>query len=91
MYSDCKVPINLGSTEMVSMVELANIAMSFKEKNLPVKHIEGPTGVRGRNLNNVLIKKELGWEPNTKLKDGLKKTYFWINSQVEEGKKSGKD
>merc|ERR1712238_185855 len=52
MYSDCKVPVNLGTTEMVDMIEFANIAMSFEKKNLPIKHIDGPMGVRGRNSNN---------------------------------------
>jgi GDP-D-mannose 3',5'-epimerase len=88
MFSECKVPINLGSTEMVDMIEFANIAMSFEEKNLPIKHIEGPMGVRGRNSNNALILKELGWEPTTKIADGLRKTYFWIKGEIE---KEGKD
>lgn len=91
MFSDCDVPINLGSTEMVDMIEFANIALSFEEKKLPIKHIEGPMGVRGRNSNNVLIQEKLGWAPTIKIKDGLKKTYFWIKSQIEEEAKSGKD
>jgi len=48
MFSDCSEPINLGSTEMVSMNEFADIALSFEGKNLPIKHIDGPEGVRGR-------------------------------------------
>merc|ERR1719410_3291226 len=73
MFSDCKVPINLGSTEMVE-----------------IKHIEGPMGVRGRNSNSVLILKELGWEPSTKIVDGLRITYFWIKEQIEKEKSEGK-
>jgi len=91
MYSDCKVPINLGTTEMVNMIEFAKIAMSFENKNLPIKHIDGPMGVRGRNSNNVLIRKHLGWEPSIKIADGLSKTYFWIKEQIEADKESGKD
>lgn len=90
-FSDCKVPINLGSTEMVDMNEFAKIALSFDNKtHLPIKHIEGPMGVRGRNSNNVLILKELGWEPTTKIEDGLRKTYNWIKEQIENEKKEGK-
>lgn len=83
MFSDCEVPINLGSTEMVDMIEFANIAMSFEDKKLPIKHIEGPMGVRGRNSNNKLIREKLGWEPTMKICDGLKKTYFWIKGEIE--------
>merc|ERR1712019_177975 len=86
-FSGCTKPINLGSTEMVDMIEFANIALSFENKNLPIKHIDGPMGVRGRNSNNVLIKKELGWEPSIKIVDGLRKTYFWIKGEIEKEQK----
>jgi len=89
MFSDCKVPINLGSTEMVDMIEFGKIAMSFEEKNLPIKHIDGPMGVRGRNSNNILIMKELGWRPSILIKDGLRKTYFWIKDEIEKERKAG--
>merc|ERR1712226_1495801 len=82
-YSDCDVPINLGTTELVNMIEFANIALSFEEKSLPIRHVKGPMGVRGRNSNNVLIKEKLGWEPTIKISDGLKKTYFWIKGEIE--------
>jgi len=91
MYSDCDVPINLGTTEMVDMIQFAKIAMSFENKNLPIKHIDGPMGVRGRNSNNVLIRKKLGWEPSIKIEDGLRKTYFWIKGEIEREAKEGKD
>jgi len=90
MYSDCDVPINLGTTEMVNMIEFANIALSFEEKSLPIRHVKGPMGVRGRNSNNVLIKEKLGWEPSIKIADGLKKTYFWIKGEIEQEKAAGK-
>merc|ERR1719333_301350 len=83
MFSDCDVPINLGTTEMVDMIEFANIAMSFEDKKLPIKHIDGPMGVRGRNSNNKLIMEKLGWEPTIKISDGLRKTYFWIKAEIE--------
>lgn len=83
-FSDCDVPINLGSTEMVDMNKFAEIALSFENKqNIPIKHIEGPQGVRGRNSNNNLILEKLGWEPTIKIQDGLRRTYFWIKEQIE--------
>merc|ERR1712176_1328366 len=89
-FSDCDVPINLGSTEMVDMNEFAKMALSYEDKgNLPIKHIEGPMGVRGRNSNNKLILEKLQWEPTMKIIDGLKKTYFWIKGEVEREKKEG--
>jgi len=91
MFSDCDVPINLGSTEMVDMIEFANIALSFEDKKLPIKHIEGPMGVRGRNSNNILITEKLGWAPSIKIADGLRKTYMWIKSEIESEAKEGKD
>lgn len=91
MYSDCKVPINLGTVRMVDMIEFAKIAMSFEEKDLPIKHIEGPMGVRGRTSNNELIKEKLGWEPTIPIEEGLKKTYFWIKGEIEAQEKDGKN
>jgi GDP-D-mannose 3',5'-epimerase len=83
VFSNCDVPINMGSTEMVDMIEFANIALSFENKQIPIKHIEGPMGVRGRNSNNKLIREKIGWEPSIRIADGLKKTYFWIKEQIE--------
>jgi GDP-D-mannose 3', 5'-epimerase len=90
-FSDCDVPINLGSTEMVDMIEFATIALSFEEKNIPIKHIEGPQGVRGRNSNNKLIMEKLGWEPKIAIKDGLKTTYFWIKGEIAREAAAGAD
>ena len=91
MFSQCDVPINLGSTEMVDMIEFANIALSFEDKKLPIKHIDGPMGVRGRNSNNVLIVEKLGWEPTIKISEGLRKTYMWIKEEIERENAAGKD
>ena len=65
------------------------IALSFEDKKLPIKHIEGPMGVRGRNSNNKLILEKLDWEPKIPIRVGLKETYFWIKSQVEALEKEG--
>eukprot|EP00568_Trieres_chinensis_P001374 CAMPEP_0183292132 /NCGR_PEP_ID=MMETSP0160_2-20130417/1307_1 /TAXON_ID=2839 ORGANISM="Odontella Sinensis, Strain Grunow 1884" /NCGR_SAMPLE_ID=MMETSP0160_2 /ASSEMBLY_ACC=CAM_ASM_000250 /LENGTH=363 /DNA_ID=CAMNT_0025453047 /DNA_START=32 /DNA_END=1123 /DNA_ORIENTATION=+ len=91
MFSDCEVPINLGTTEMVSMNDFAKIAMSIEGKDLPIKHIDGPMGVRGRNSNNKLILEKLGWQPTMAIKDGMRLTYLWIKEQIENEKKDGKD
>ncbi|CAL9750415.1 unnamed protein product [Musa acuminata subsp. burmannicoides] len=88
--SDFREPVNIGSDEMVSMNEMADMVLSFESKNLPIHHIPGPEGVRGRNSDNTLIKEKLGWAPSMKLKDGLRITYFWIKEQIEK-KSSGQD
>merc|ERR1719326_264673 len=91
MVSDYKKPLNIGSDEMVSMNEMADIVLKIVKKDLPIKHIPGPEGVRGRNSDNTLIKQVLGWAPQTSLREGLKYTYDWIESQVEKCKTDGMD
>ena len=59
------------------------MALEFKGGKLPIKHIPGPEGVRGRNSDNTLIKQVLGWAPATALKEGLKYTFDWIKVQVD--------
>uniref|UniRef100_A0A6U1M3G1 NAD-dependent epimerase/dehydratase domain-containing protein n=1 Tax=Fibrocapsa japonica TaxID=94617 RepID=A0A6U1M3G1_9STRA len=90
-FSDCDEPLNLGTEEMLSMIDFAKIAMSFEDKDLPIKHIEGPQGVRGRNSDNTMIKERLGWAPSISIAEGLKKTYFWIKEQVEKDSEKGID
>jgi GDP-D-mannose 3', 5'-epimerase len=75
-------PVNIGSDEMVSINQLAKMVMLQANKNLRVRHIPGPLGVRGRNSHNALIEKELGWRPTTSLRDGIAKTYPWVAAQV---------
>ena len=82
MESDFMGPVNIGSDEMVSINKLAEMAMDIAGKNQSIKHIPGPLGVRGRNSDNTLIKKKLGWAPSESLYDGLQKTYVWIVDQV---------
>ena len=91
MDSDCEQPLNLGSDEMIDMNDFAKLALSFEAKNLPIKHIPGPEGVRGRNSDNQMIKEKLGWAPSIPVAEGLKKTYFWIKDQVEKDKAAGVD
>lgn len=75
-------PVNIGSEEMVSINNLAKMAMEIAGKNLSIKHIDGPLGVRGRNSDNRLIAEKLGWAPSTSLRDGMVKTYHWIEEQI---------
>jgi len=86
MDSDFIGPVNIGSEEMVTINQLAKIIMDVAGKKLSIKHIPGPLGVKGRNSDNMLIKKKLGWAPNFPLKEGLEKTYLWIEDQVRKAK-----
>jgi nucleoside-diphosphate-sugar epimerase len=79
-------PVNIGSEEMVSINQLAEMVMNIAGKKLSIKHIPGPLGVRGRNSDNKLIYKKLRWKPKEPLRKGLEKTYFWIKEQVEKSK-----
>ena len=83
MNSDFIGPVNLGSEEMVTINQLVDIACAVEGKALKKVHISGPTGVRGRNSDNKLIKEKLDWEPNYPLSKGIEKTYYWIKSQME--------
>lgn len=83
MDSDCTEPVNIGSDEMVSINELAQMAIDISGKNIRIKNIESAAlGVRGRNSDNDFIYSQLGWKPNYSLRKGIRKTYEWINSQV---------
>jgi nucleoside-diphosphate-sugar epimerase len=75
-------PVNIGSDEMVSINKLAGMIMDISGKDLCIKHIPGPLGVRGRNSHNELIEKMLDWRPTAPLRAGLEKTYPWIEDQV---------
>lgn len=79
MHSDILEPINLGSTEAVSINQLVDIVEQIAGMKLKRKYnLSAPKGVNGRNSENTLIKKYLNWEPNTSLRVGLEKTYAWI-------------
>jgi len=84
MDSDFIGPVNIGSEEMVSINQLVDLAMSIEGKNLVKSHIPGPTGVRGRNSNNSLIKEKLNWNYSLPLYEGIKKTYNWIVEKINE-------
>src|ERR1700730_8882125 len=80
--SDFTGPVNIGSDEMVTIDQLVDMVAGIAGKSLQKRHIDGPTGVRGRNSDNRLIRERLNWSPSTLLGDGLRPTYAWISSQV---------
>ena len=82
MESNFTGPVNIGSEEMVTINQLAEYVMEIANKKLKIRNIDGPTGVRGRNSDNKLIKEKLNWQPSLPLHEGLKKTYSWIKNQV---------
>jgi GDP-D-mannose 3', 5'-epimerase len=86
-------PVNIGSEEMVTINQLAQMAIDIANKGSYIKNIEGkefidkygfkcPMGVRGRNSDNKLYKEQIGWEPIQPLYEGIKKTFEWINKQL---------
>ena len=83
MESDFTGPVNIGSEEMVTINQLVEIVSGIAGKKINIKHISGPTGVRGRNSDNTLIREKLNWAPSQPLKDGLSKTYNWIEKKVQ--------
>jgi nucleoside-diphosphate-sugar epimerase len=82
MESDFIGPVNIGSEEMVTINQLVDTAAKVAGKLVEKNHIDGPLGVRGRNSNNDLIRKELGWDYSQTLEEGIRKTYNWINEQI---------
>jgi len=80
--SDFEGPVNIGSEEMVTINDLAKMAIDISGKNIIIKNVPGFTGVRGRNSDNKLIQEKLGWAPNYPLMSGLIETFNWINKQV---------
>jgi nucleoside-diphosphate-sugar epimerase len=82
MHSDILEPINLGSSELVTINQLVDLAEDIAGIKLKRKYkLDAPKGVNGRNSDNTLIHKYLGWEPSIKLRDGLEKTYRWIEGE----------
>jgi nucleoside-diphosphate-sugar epimerase len=93
MDSNFVGPVNIGSEEMVTINQLAQMAIDISEKNIKIKNIQGdefqlkygfkcPVGVRGRNSDNKLYETKIGWSVSEPLIEGMKKTYEWINKQV---------
>tara|TARA_B100000902_G_scaffold366301_1_gene387964 strand:+ start:63 stop:1190 length:1128 start_codon:yes stop_codon:yes gene_type:complete len=82
MESEFQGPVNIGSEEMVTINQLVETAGKVAKKVIMKDHIDGPLGVRGRNSDNELIRKELDWGPVMTLEEGIRKTYNWIMTQI---------
>lgn len=83
MRSNFEGPVNIGSEEMVSINQLAEMIMVLSGKSLSIDNVPGPIGVNGRNSDNALIREKLGWAPSQRLEDGLRKTYEWVSRQLQ--------
>lgn len=83
MNSDFQGPVNIGSSEMVTINQLAQMICEIAGKNLTLNYVQGPQGVRGRCSDNTLIREKLGWAPSRPLREGLESTYRWIKSEVD--------
>ncbi len=92
MYSNITEPLNLGSSEMVSINQLVDIVEDIAGYKLERKYdLTAPKGVRGRNSDNTLIRNYLNWEPSIPLRTGMKKTYDWIKEQMLAGSSDSKN
>ena len=82
MASNFQGPVNIGSEEMVTINQMVQIIARISGKNIKTAHkLDAPTGVRGRNSDNRLIREKLGWDFSMTLEEGLTKTFIWINEQ----------
>ena len=86
LHSDIIEPLNIGSSELVSINQLVDIVEGIAGVKLKRNYnLSAPKGVAGRNSDNTRIKELMGWEPSTRLRDGLEKTYAWIHEQIVTG------
>lgn len=85
MESDYDKPLNLGSDYMISINGLTDMVSEIAGKKIKINNVPGPIGVNGRNSDNTLIKSVLGWTPDNNLEYGLKQTYDWIKSRIDNG------
>jgi nucleoside-diphosphate-sugar epimerase len=88
--SEIHEPINLGSSELVTINQLVDIVEDIAGVKLKRNYqLDAPKGVNGRNSDNTKIVEYLGWEPSIRLRDGLEKTYYWIESEMLVGAQVG--
>ena len=81
MQSDLEGPVNIGSSERITVDELVETVIEVSGKKIRKKYVEGPVGVHARNFSKARIK-SLGWEAKVSLKEGIERTYAWIEEQV---------
>jgi len=97
MESNFTEPVNIGSEEMISINNFAQMAINISKKDIKIHNIDGkefedkygfptPLGVKGRNSDNRLFRENIGWEPTQSLLDGMEKTYKWIEKQIRGNK-----
>ena len=83
LESDIREPINLGSSELVTINQLVDIVEDIAGVKLDRRYnLSAPKGVNGRNSDNTKIREYLGWEPSIRLRDGMAKTYAWIEQEM---------
>lgn len=87
MESGYPEPVNLGRDEMVSINDLADLVIKTAGAKLKKIYVSGPQGVRGRNSDNSLCKKVIGWSPEITLESGIAKTYEWVRQEIKKGEK----
>ena len=83
MKSNYDKPINIGSEHLISINDLAKMIIEISGKDIKIKHIDGPMGVRGRKSDNNLIREVLGWVPTMKLVEGISETYKWLMRELD--------
>jgi len=83
LRSDFEGPVNIGSEEMVTINQLAELVIALSGKQIGIENIPGPLGVRGRNSDNRLIREKLGWQPSQPLVEGMRITYDWISGEID--------
>jgi nucleoside-diphosphate-sugar epimerase len=85
MNSDARIPLNIGSSELIAINDLYRMVAGFAGIEIELVHdLTAPQGVRGRNSDNTLIQEHLGWQPSISLEEGMLKTYEWIEQQVRD-------
>lgn len=77
-------PVNIGSDRMISINDLAKMIIEFSGKDIAIKYVDGPVGLRSRNSDNTLFRKKLGWKPSNLLQDHMNVMYKWIESQMSD-------
>jgi nucleoside-diphosphate-sugar epimerase len=83
MNSDIETPVNIGSDEEISIKDFTQMIIDISGKSLEIEYVDGAIGVSSRNSDNTKAEKELGFTPKISLKDGMVRTYQWIEEQVK--------